>query len=268
MKNFIFILIASLSILFLWSCAEENDIAPLSESAQNNSQDGSTGIAGSYARFLTIGDFLYIIDNTSIKTISVTEPTEPQVVNTQDIGAGIESLFHYKGNLFIGSSSGLYIYAIQENGVPAFTADYGYNYPVEPCDPVVANDEFAFVTLNTRVNTGPCGGFNEVNALKIFDIQNIETPTLLAEYEMYNPKGVGLDGNTLFLCDDTEGLKVYDITNAPEITLIRHIKDITTYDVIPLNGILIVVGPDNLYQYDYSNLNDIKLISTIAHGGV
>jgi hypothetical protein len=83
---------------------------------------------------------------------------------------------------------------------------------------------------------------------------------------MTNPKGVGIDGSTLFVCDGEAGLKVYDFSDPVNLQLLMHYPGIDTYDVIPLNGLLIVVGPDNLYQFDYSDLNDIQLISKIAIG--
>jgi len=35
------------------------------------------------------------------------------------------------------------------------------------------------------------------------------------------------------------------------------------FDVIPLPNVLLAIGSDGLYQYDYSNLQDIKLLSKI-----
>jgi hypothetical protein len=36
-----------------------------------------------------------------------------------------------------------------------------------------------------------------------------------------------------------------------------------TYDVIPYNGLLMMIGADGLYQYDYSNLQSIEQVSFI-----
>ena len=63
---------------------------------------------------------------------------------------------------------------------------------------------------------------------------------------MEHPKGVGIDGNTLFLCDDYAGLKVLDVSDPLNVQTIAHFENITTYDVIPLDGLLLVVGPDNI----------------------
>jgi hypothetical protein len=45
--------------------------------------------------------------------------------------------------------------------------------------------------------------------------------------------------------------------------IIATFKDINAYDVIPLGKSLLMIGKDGFYQYDYTNLNAIKQISSI-----
>jgi hypothetical protein len=83
---------------------------------------------------------------------------------------------------------------------------------------------------------------------------------------MSNPHGLGKDGNTLFICDGTAGLKVFDATSPEAIstTPVMTAGNIQATDVIPLNQHLLMIGEDGLYQYDYSNLTNITLLSKIA----
>ena len=39
---------------------------------------------------------------------------------------------------------------------------------------------------------------------------------------------------------------------------------INAYDVIPLEGTLMLTAKDGIYQYDYSNLKNIKMLSKIT----
>ena len=48
--------------------------------------------------------------------------------------------------------------------------------------------------------------------------------------------------------------------------MLAHFEEINTFDVIPVNEILIMIGTDGLYQYDYSDLNEISLLSKIPIG--
>ena len=87
---------------------------------------------------------------------------------------------------------------------------------------------------------------------------------MINTYPLSGPKGVGLDGNTVFVCDNEEGLKIFDVTNKYDIKLIKQFGGFTAYDVIPFDGLLLVVGPENLYQFDYSDLDNIHQVSKIA----
>ncbi len=250
----IFFLVA---LLVLGSCSSDE----ASLSLETGGSD--TGIAGSYARFITVGNFLYIVDNSSIQTFSLSNPALPVRISTQEIGEQIESIFNYQDKLFIGSGSGLYIYTIQQDGIPSQTSTYTYEFPILPCDPVVANDTYAYVTLHDGETDGPCGGWNIVNELKIFNVEDITNPELLISYPMSRPKGLGLDGTTLFVCDDWAGLKVFDVSDPYNLTMIAHFDYFQAFDVIPLDGLLLCVGTDNVYQFDYTDLNNIQEVSRI-----
>jgi hypothetical protein len=231
----------------------------------------NTGVAGSYARFIIVGDFMYVVDEQSLITFDISDAEDPVQVDKQPIGDRIETIFNFRDKLFIGSGEGLFIYAIPESGIPEqLSATSYFEFEIFPCDPVVANDSFAYVTLNAkrRLNN-PCGGSFEVNAnlLKIFDISDARQPRLLSEYEMFAPKGVGLDGTTLFVCDDEAGLKVFDVSDPYDLVPIAHLDFFTAFDVIPLDGLLLVVGPENVYEFDYTDLDDIKLLSSFKHSG-
>lgn len=256
MKNLnLYILVFLLSSV-LFTCSKDAGVAGSSD----------TGVAGSYARFMIVDNYMYIIDNQNIKTYSLDNPTEPQLISEEIIGERIESIFHRDGKLFIGSGIGMFIYTINQNGIPEFTSNFSYDiFPIFPCDPVVANNTHAYVTLNTSIRSSTCRGTttNQINQLNIFDLSDINSPQLINEIPMVKPKGLGLDGNTLFVCDDTAGLKIFNVSDVSNLTMIAHFDTFNAYDVIPLGGLLLVVGPENVYQFDYTDLSNITLISTI-----
>jgi hypothetical protein len=57
---------------------------------------------------------------------------------------------------------------------------------------------------------------------------------------------------------------VYNAANVSNLQLIKKIGNIETFDVIALNGVALVVAHDGLYQYDYSDLNNIRQLSNIT----
>ena len=73
---------------------------------------------------------------------------------------------------------------------------------------------------------------------------------------MTNPHGLGKSGDLLFICDGTAGLKIYDASD-PKTTwkhLVYAYPNINAYDVIPIGNVLVLIGDDGLYQYNYSNI--------------
>ena len=70
---------------------------------------------------------------------------------------------------------------------------------------------------------------------------------------MDGPYGLGIKDDKLFVCDGASGLKVYDKTDVKNLKLLNHFKDVDTYDVIPMENHLLMIGDKTLYQYNYSS---------------
>lgn len=221
-------------------------------------------ISGSYANMLAIGDFLYFVTNEEIVTYSIEDRTQPNEIHRQFVNAGVESLFHNSGKLYVGSETAMIIYLIDVNGIPQFQSRTFYNefLDLEGCDPIVTNDSIAYVTVSASLE-GACRAFNQVNDLILYDVSDFGQPTFISRVNMIEPKGLALDGNYLFVCENDAGLKVFDVSDPFNVTEIHHFSGFNAYDVISLDGLLLVAGNDDIYQYDYSDIGDMKLISQI-----
>jgi hypothetical protein len=108
-----------------------------------------------------------------------------------------------------------------------------------------------------------------MSVLEVIDLQNIMNPTLLKSYPMTEPYGLGIDNNTLFVCDGPAGLKIYDASDPQQIDahLLKAYTDLKAIDVIPFGNVLIMIAEDGIYQYDYSDLLNIQQLSKIPIGG-
>jgi hypothetical protein len=149
----------------------------------------------------------------------------------------------------------MFIYDNSNPSSPEYRSSFMH---VTACDPVVVNDDYAFVTLRSGTR---CEGFN--NQLDVINIENLNSPWLVKTYPMQNPHGLGIDGNTLFICEGDYGLKVFDISDVNDISSnqLEHFPDINSFDVIPYEKVLLMIGEDGFYQYDYSDLKNIRLLS-------
>jgi hypothetical protein len=226
--------------------------------ASSGVSGSGVGVGGSMARFGIKENTLYIVDNNTLKIFDITNKTAP--VKTSDLypGWGIETMFLTEKNMFLGTTTGMIIYDITFPSAPTWKSFYNH---VRSCDPVVVDNNLAYVTLRSGTN---CGG--NINVLDVVDITNLSSPALLATFPLTNPHGLGKDGNLLFICDGTAGLKIYDASNPLTISsnLLFAYSDIKAFDVIPIGDVLVMIGDDGLYQYDYSNISAISLLSRIA----
>lgn len=233
-------------------------------SDSSNSISQST-ISGSYANMLAIGDNLYVLGNGSLTTLSLQNPENPVILDSLKISNDVESLFFNNNRLFIGSLEGMYIYQIALNGLPIFRSLTPYDrlFDATPCDPVVANDTIAFATLSTSIDlNNACFRNTLLNQLSVFDIKDLENPSLLTSIELEEPKGLGLDQEILFVCERWNGIKIFNVADPRNPIQLYHFDGFPALDLIPNDGLLVVIGDEDLYQFDYSNIDSVTMIST------
>ena len=216
---------------------------------------GGTGTGGSMARFKIVNDYLYTVTESEIHIFDIQTQENPIAVNSEYVGWQIETIFNQGDYLYLGSSSGMYIYSIENPAAPSYVSRIDH---VVGCDPVVVQGDWAYVTIR---GGNDCG--QNLSQLEVIDISNKNMPERVAVYEMAEPYGLGIKDDHLFVCDGSEGLKVFDASATPEISLIDHFENIETYDVIPLENVLLMVGGDMLYQYRYTS-EGIVLLSSFS----
>lgn len=219
---------------------------------------GGVGIAGSMARFAIAKDHLYALDQWQMQVFSL-ENTIPQPINKVTVSGGIETLFPSGDYLFIGSRTGMIIY---DNTDPTAPYHYSTFEHAAACDPVFVSGNTAYVTLREG---NVCA--NASNQLDVIDVSNMRNPSLIMSYDMHNPHGLSVVDNTLFLCDGSAGLKVYDVSKPKKIdeNLLDHISTYEAFDVIvlPPGDLVMMIGEEGFYQFDASDTRNLKEISFI-----
>lgn len=224
-----------------------NDVGVNRSSAESN-----VGIGGSLARFQIVENYLYTVGSYEMSIFNIQNLSSPTLETTQGVGWNIETMFQAGNYLYLGSTNGMYIYGLDNPASPEYVSDFTH---WEGCDPVVVDGNYAYLTLR---GGNLCG--QDESVLEVIDISDKFTPTLKARYELDNPYGLGVKGNTLFVCDGNSGLKIFNKEDPLDITLIKKFKDIKSKDVIPLEDKLIMIGDNILYQYKYVG-NSVALLS-------
>lgn len=216
----------------------------------------SYGQGGSMARFTLMNAHLYAVDDYSLRVFDVVEPKLPKHLKNIELGWGIETIFPFQNKLFIGSNTGMHIYDASNPSNPNKLAVYQH---ILACDPVVVNEQFAFVTLRTGQT---CNGVNE---LHVVDIQNPSNPKLVKSYPMLHPHGLSLSGRHLYVAEGRHGLKSFDVADVMVIdqNQLEFLQSMKSVDIIAGPKSLIVIGPDGVCQFDYSTPSVLKPLSCI-----
>lgn len=248
LKNLINPLLSTFMVVVIMaSCGKDGDSGtPIGD---------GTGTGGSLARFTIYGEYLYTVDREVLKTYSLSDPELPELLSSTNIGMDIETIYPYNGSLFIGSMEAMYIYSLADPAKPIREATASHT---RACDPVVAKGNFAYVTVRSGTN---CGG--PLNALLVFDVSNLKQPVQLGELPLTNPHGLGIKGNTLYVCDGTAGLKVFDVTDPKSPASLTYRDGYTFKDCIPHGDILVCMVEQGMVIYDITNPNNPIFVAEI-----
>src|SRR5688572_4647285 len=129
------------------------------------------GQGGSMARFTLIGNRLYLLSGANLHVFNVGDVNNPVSTNKVTITWDVETIFPFIDKLFIGSRSGMYIYDVSSPDAPVQAGKFAH---ARVCDPVIADNSYAYVTLRSGTQ---CEGFS--NQLDIVQLNNLSNPSLL-----------------------------------------------------------------------------------------
>ncbi len=243
MKNLLKIIFINFFLLTIFACSEKS----------GGYQSDSAGKGGSMARFALAGNYLYAVTDYNLKIVDIKNVKDPVYKKTVQLSNQIETLWGNSENLFIGTTTGVLVYDIADPLNPVKLSEVSH---ITSCDPVVVQGDTAFYTTNSSNSWCSTGQ----NMLTVLDISDLINPKTITEINLTSPRGLGVDGDLLFVCDD--GLKVFDKSDINNIKLISYFEEILAYDVIPDNDVLILTGEGGIYQYSYKDKN-IELLSSI-----
>lgn len=234
--------------LLVTSCSKES----------NNEAAAGTGTGGSLARFTIAANHLYLADYNRLEVYDLANPANPVKKTPVELGWGIETIFPYGDKLFIGSADGMFIYSIANPSAPVKLGEARH---LRSCDPVVAKDNIAYVTLQ---GSGRCGAATD--GLYIYDVSNITSPVQKSLLEMSTPYGLGIKDSVAFICRRDKGLTAVNV-KSPTAPKIMYTKtDAPAYlDVIPVDNILLCYVSTGLLIYDISNLHAIVKVGEMDY---
>jgi hypothetical protein len=235
-------ILVAISLLTISCLIEEPDeISPLS----------NTG--GALARFTILGGQLYLIDVNDLKVFQIDDPLNMEEVEENFIGSSSVILGASNGYLFVGSDFNLRIVSVEN-----LETIYVF-FNLSKCDQVDVQNEYLYVLRRSEV-----GCRQGVNQLEIYNISNIEAPITEKSINLFDPMGLAIEGNQLFIAEGEVGLRQFAISDPLNPIEIRLIDDIVALDVTAENGLLMVVGLEKLFQYQFQQDGEISFLSSVT----
>ncbi|MFY0644641.1 MAG: hypothetical protein JXR19_09275 [Bacteroidia bacterium] len=230
-------------------------VSETSDLSNSGNGNNGTGVGGSMARFTIAGDHLYIATTNTLYTFSLANSTKPELKSEIALNFFAETIFHINGTLLLGTQGGVMIYSLNNPDMPSYESVYQH---IVSCDPVVASGSYAYSTLRTETNCS-----RGVNRLDVIDISDIKNPNRVTSFNMNNPKGLGIAGDRLFVCDGDD-IKRYSLSTPsfPEYSGIATSIE-NCFDLIPIGDLLIVSSGAGIYQFTIESDGDLTLLSKI-----
>jgi hypothetical protein len=222
--------------------------------SKNSSDVAASSANGSLTRFITTGNYLYVVDNSSLKAYNISTPSTPVFKSGTTVGFSIQTILPYQDKLFIGSANAMYIYSISNPEQPKLLSETVYF--VRGRDPIVALDSVAYSTVRGATGFG--------GVLNIFNIKNASQPVLVGREGMSSPYGLGVKDSALYVCDGAAGLKLFNISR-PFQPVNRGSFGIPepVYDVIAQGNTLICYIQGGICLLDISNRFSPVLIAKL-----
>jgi hypothetical protein len=243
----LFLLIVSGSLIFFTNCAKNSESAAAP----------STGKGGSLARFTISGNHLYLADAYSLETYDISNAVNPVHKNSAYFGRDIETIFPFKDKLFIGSAEGMYIFSLANPDQPKLL---GQALHFRSCDPVVANDTMAYVTLRGGTRCGPA-----TDGLYTYNIKDVSKPVQKSLLELSNPYGLGQVDSVVFVCRGNKGLTAVNVKNPSSPKVMYTLTNGDYKDVIPYDNVMICYVTTGIKLYDLTNLGNIRELGSYTY---
>ena len=248
MKKIAFYL-SSIALIALGACSADSSTSEIGVI-------GDTGRGGSLARFATVGDHLYVLNRDTVKVYNTANAAQPSFVTSFYGGPDLETMFPRDANtLFLGAMSGMYIFDISNPSSPRPLGTYNH---ITACDPVVADNQYAYLTLRSNPDNTRC--WRSVNQLEIIDISNLSSPQEVFVVSMTGPQGLAIDNDFVYVCD--KGIKVYP-KYPSNMTMKHYDNSIDALDIIVGPKSLLVLGNSGVSQFSYDGDRTFTLLSRL-----
>jgi hypothetical protein len=233
----------AIAVTFYSSCNPDECCVPI--------EQGKSEMLNSFVRY---NNYVYAIKNESIEIYFVKTDGKLDLRHKLDVSRHISAVLIRDGKL-VALSNIIQVFDLSD---PELPVEYYVNVPLSDCNNIDIAGQYLFSSGGTRSS---CSTFAQ-ETVDVWDMQGNAVSAPIASITAGIPKGVAIEGNKLFTIGDL-GLYVFDITDVQNAILLKQYPDIIGTEAIAGSNLLTVTTATGLEQYDYTDLNDIQLLSKI-----
>jgi hypothetical protein len=217
--------------------------------AMPSAGDSSSGVGGSTARFTIYNNqYLYVLkDGNEIRGFDISVSTNPTAIASSAYipNFDAETLFPYQDHLFVGASTGVYIYSLTDPMNPKYVSQMIH---VRAYDPVVVQSNTAYVTLRNAMEY-------PWNRLEIIDLNDYTNMAVLNTIPMSYPYGLTVRGIYVYVCDGYNGIEICDVSNPLVVSRLNFYPGFFTHEAIAYGDSLFVVTDIDVRMYSIAATN-------------
>lgn len=191
-----------LATLLISACEYEADPEP----------EVSDGNGKAVADFIVQNNRLITIESTFIKIYSLADSAKPVLETTYSTSddAEFESIYEYKTNmLMIGTSEGTFF---KDHSTPGTLTDLAFSEIITSCDTGITQGNYLYITQRSDEDCGDTNNSNNKSQLLVYNILQVDNPSLEKSIDIDTPYGLGINGTNLFVCYE-QGVIEFDISD-------------------------------------------------------
>ncbi|MBA2661670.1 MAG: hypothetical protein H0U74_05205 [Bradymonadaceae bacterium] len=211
---------------------QKKSVAP---SPKAGMPQGGSGGAGSLSQMMVFGSTLYVLSGTAgasaglLTTFDVSAPRHPRISHIIRLNNGPEALQRHDNLLLVAGRDAVVTASLGVASQPRLLGEFRQDCPVN-YDPVVMQGSIAYRTIIIDNPRNRC-----TSRLEVIDLSQAHQPVLRTTYPIARPRGLAVLGERLFVADEANGVRVFDITDPVTPTLaatwhVRGVKDLVLSD--------------------------------------
>lgn len=228
-------------------------------------EDDFTEFGTAFKSIFTYQNFIYEVDARSLTTYDYSQPDHPVEVQRMVLASKVQNA-RLSDQFFVFTfSNELQIFQISTSGIPttkSITDLAAFQKEIDACDQVIAQDGFLYVSPQTADRATICFGLQD-STIRVYDMADPLRPVLTDSEILSEPGDMMIDEALLFVADGPQGIKVYDRTDPRNLILIADIREQIVVSLKATDGVLTVLGREDVRTYDYSDPSDISLINIL-----